>query len=229
MIFDILDALTFIRKNIPLAIPDKAIDTVEEYYNDFLHPTIVLNYFNDFLDDMQERIETQGKQPTFGEIALTYALAEYKKNVKERPKGSNTSPEIRMYQEFKDWLYKKPWCGSFVTWCCYMACKDLGWKRFFDQLTGAAVINLYKWGINHNCCFDARNGIPKPGDIFLMLSDNLRSGIHTGFVLEVQGNSIITIEGNYADRIARCKRPVHGAISFYLRLDKSVNTGKETL
>lgn len=215
MTVDIFDAISLIRKNIHLASPEYAINNVLEYYNDHLHPTIVVHMFTDYLEDLSEKLKV-----SIGETALTFALAEYKKNVKEIPKGSNTSPEIRMYQEIKQngYLYKQPWCGSFVTWCCLMATNELNRERFFEQSTGAAVINLYRWGHNNDMCHRAEDYIPQAGDIFLMLNDSCTQGIHTGFVYEFKGNHIITIEGNFNDRIARCKRPVTGAIKYYLSL-----------
>lgn len=77
------------------------------------------------------------------------------------------------------------WCAAFVGYCCWLAEFDAGPKS-----GRAAVRNWAKWAKTDN-----RLGFkPERGDLMYWLNKN-QTG-HIGFVVDVEGEWVTTIEGN---------------------------------
>lgn len=81
-----------------------------------------------------------------------------------------------------------PWCAMFVSWCCAKA----GVSTSVVPKT-ASVATFTSFAKSNNR-FHSRNGYtPQPGDIILYGG---AGDEHTGLVYGVEGNNVITIEGN---------------------------------
>lgn len=113
------------------------------------------------------------------EVAITQIGKE------EVPRGSNWGDTVKGYLHSVGIDFPASWCMAFVYWC-------------FEQSTNPNP--LFKTGgvlnqFNHNT--DKIVNDPVPGDVFIM---EFAHGLgHTGFVEEVLGDKIKTIEGNTND------------------------------
>ena len=85
------------------------------------------------------------------------------------------------------------WCQSFVYWCYSQAAKALGVANPLIQTGGV----LDHWERTHG----QKVKIPQTGDIFIM--DFGEGKGHTGFVKEIKGSMMITVEGNTNDANSR--------------------------
>lgn len=208
--YEIEDAQLMLYKKEFLANPSRVL---HEAQNKLIDPELIQV-------ELQKLFEEDQQQKTVKEIALGFAMAEYNAGAKEIPPGSNRGPWCEKYQEHKSWLKGAHWCGSFVTWCVLQATQKLDRPRLFEQHVGAAVINLFKWGLNKDLCHNANKYDPEPGDIFLILNNTLTRGVHTGFVKEFikEENKIITIEGNADNRVTSFRRLKADSIKYYLAL-----------
>lgn len=105
----------------------------------------------------------------------------------EMPKGSNWGETVKQYLDSVGIDFPASWCMAFVYWTVDKKAKEMGVKNPLIKTGGV----LRQWNeINPNY----KVKIPMPGDIFIM---DFGSGHgHTGFVKEVKGNRIETIEGN---------------------------------
>ena len=87
------------------------------------------------------------------------------------------------------------WCDAFVS-ACAIAC-------------GAVDIIGTEVGVPRHVDIFKKNGIwlgrakPPPGDVIVFDWDGNGSGDHIGYVYSVDGNYIITIEGNYNEEVAK--------------------------
>lgn len=119
--------------------------------------------------------------------------------VSEDPKGSNSGPVINKYLESVGLNPGYSWCMAFIYWCCKESNPN-------TQLVKTAGV-LSQWNeIPPEYKFDS----PLPGDIFIM--DFGGGHGHTGFVEDVQGDIIHTIEGNSNEDGSRegyevCRKP----------------------
>jgi len=94
------------------------------------------------------------------------------------------------------------WCDIFVDWCfVHIFGEELGRKMLYqpEKSAGAGCLysaNYYK----QNSAFHRTN--PRVGDqIFFSYSPGEYS--HTGIVVDVNGNTITTVEGNTSDSVGR--------------------------
>lgn len=93
-------------------------------------------------------------------------------------------------------VQNQPWCGTFVNWCFLNAFGTIGGQMTYGGSAAcAAQANLYK----NNGAFTQS---PLVGDQIFFYSGG---GInHTGIVVEVNGGTIRTVEGNYSDKVSLC-------------------------
>ena len=109
--------------------------------------------------------------------------------VEEIPKGSNWGQEVKKYLNSVGIDFPASWCMAFVYWCVEQTginplIKTGGVLRQWNEIDPARKFK-----------------VPQAGDIFIM---DFGKGLgHTGFVEEVQGNLIKTIEGNTNDTGSR--------------------------
>lgn len=110
--------------------------------------------------------------------------------VSESPKGSNSGPIVDKYLKSVGLAPGFSWCMAFVYWCC----KEANPNNILFRTGGV----LKQW---NKTAADHRHTVPLPGDIFVM---DFGGGLgHTGFVENVVGDTIQTIEGNSNDEGSR--------------------------
>lgn len=93
-------------------------------------------------------------------------------------------------------VQNQPWCCTFVNWCFLDAFGDIGAKMTYGGSAACAnQASLYR-------AHQAFKSTPELGDQIFFYSGG---GInHTGIVVEVSGNTIRTVEGNYSDKVSQC-------------------------
>ena len=126
---------------------------------------------------------------------LEAARVELRKGVKETPDGSNDSPDIARYRTAFPW--KMPvaaWCGYFVSYVTNQAGVPLG-----DRGEGIGAVDAIRdWGKRTGRW---RTRGPRPGDLWVK-----RNIGHVGIVERVTGSGIVSLDGNYDNRVARTFR-----------------------
>ena len=135
----------------------------------------------------------------------TLQIAETQLGLEEIPRGSNWGENVKKYLASVGIDFPASWCGGFIYWCVNGAAKELGLKNPLVKTGGV----LRQW---NEVSPKMKQSKPLRGDIFIM---DFGSGHgHTGFVTEVVGDRIMTIEGNSNDDGSRegyevCRKP-HG-------------------
>lgn len=129
--------------------------------------------------------------------ALRYAEAELRQGVCEEP-GNRGAPHSRYVQWFNAGLGPSPWCAFFVSWC---------WDNATDQnrqtpwANPGLVESVRGWARSEGKLVET----PRQGDLFGV------GGNHIGWVLHIEGTSIVTIEGNTSSGcVASNRRPLRG-------------------
>lgn len=117
-------------------------------------------------------------------------IAATQKGVKEV--GNNWGPTVKLYLKAAGVFSPAPWCAAFVTWCL----KTAGYTNKFPKYPASTL-----WWVN----FAKENKIfktskPQRGDLFVW---NIKGQGHIGFIAEVQGQYLRTIEGNTNDEGSR--------------------------
>jgi len=142
---------------------------------------------------------TQAFDPkaTLRELVIDIAASQI--GVVEQPRGSNRGPEVDVYIRttgLNPAQDSYPWCVCFLYWVFEPAAKVKGTVNPLPKTAG--VIALWNLGLHTEAQVvrkseaNARSVIP--GMIFLL---DLGGGKgHAGLVIEVDGDHIITIEGN---------------------------------
>ena len=103
--------------------------------------------------------------------------------------------------QFYGWdLQNQPWCDVFVDWCF---CQAFGLQKgaaMTYQTVGSGSAACSVSALYYRAA-GAYNSTPKAGDqIFFYVSGGIN---HTGIVEKVEGNNVVTIEGNTSDQVAR--------------------------
>lgn len=114
-------------------------------------------------------------------------------NVQEWPLKNNRGPGVKKYLNSVGLAEGYAWCMAFVYWCVQEVCQDYGVSNPLKKTAGV----LDQWNSREKL----RVKTPQPGDVFIM--DFGRGLGHTGIVVEVRGDSILTIEGNTNDEASR--------------------------
>ena len=142
---------------------------------------------------------TQALDPNASMRDLVIDIAASQIGVVEQPRGSNRGPEVDVYIRttgLNPAHDSFPWCVCFLYWVFGQAAKI---KRIENPLPKTAgVIALWNLGRHTEAQVvrksEANARTIEPGMIFML---NLGGGKgHAGLVIEVQGDHIITIEGN---------------------------------
>lgn len=117
--------------------------------------------------------------------------------------GDNQGPIVEKYTQGKD----VAWCAAFVSWTLKQAGKD---NRYL--LSARSYWEIYR---------SQRVQHPKPGDIICFYRGKLSGHLgHVGIVEQVEGDQIITIEGNrgnFPSKVARFKYKIgqiHNLLGF---------------
>lgn len=128
---------------------------------------------------------------TLAERSLQIALTN--EGVSEKPKGSNSGPEVNIYLRSVGLGPGYAWCMAFVYWCVSQAAKELDLVNPLIKTAGV----LRQWNETTLRKLPNRAAAVKPGDIFIMEFGHGTG--HTGFVEKVVGGLAYTIEGNTND------------------------------
>jgi hypothetical protein len=122
--------------------------------------------------------------------------------VREQPLGSNRGPEVDGYLAAAKAPLGSYWCMAFVYWCFARAAEDLKIPESFPQTAGC----LDAWSkvrasapariVTRQQAL-AQPSLVKPGLVFIL--DHGGGLGHTGFVREVAGGALRTVEGNSND------------------------------
>lgn len=100
-----------------------------------------------------------------------------------------------------------PWCAETVTVCQHEA----GNTAFQGSASCSQLVERYQDGTNGAWLGNPGAGGLEPGDEFFMGS---RGQDHTGLVESVDGDTVHSVEGNYADKVARVSRPATAFFGF---------------
>lgn len=111
------------------------------------------------------------------------------------------------YTKFGKWygLPTSDWCAMFVCWTVYQGFGD-AWT---DYISKSAIATLPRLCVQHGKADwvrtpDGENKMkPQPGDIWAV-----RNYGHTGMVYEVDGDTIVSIEGNHSNKVASVRRKI---------------------
>jgi len=106
--------------------------------------------------------------------------------------GANAGPKVNRYLATAGYYPGVAWCSAFVYYCIKMACYRKGVDNIPFVPEGRCGYCPYveQWARDMGVLYHN----PKRGDAILLCDDI--SAYHIGFVLEVNGNQVITIEGN---------------------------------
>jgi len=129
--------------------------------------------------------------------------------IAEKPKGSNSGPEVNQYLKSVGLGKGFPWCMAFVYWCVGKAATALEIKNPLIKTGGV----MLQWNATKLPKLTNNSKVVKPGDIFIMEFGHGTG--HTGFVEKIEGKTVYTVEGNTNDdgsregyEVARRKRPI---------------------
>lgn len=128
---------------------------------------------------------------TLADTSLNIALSQ--DQVCEKPKNSNSGPEVDAYLKSVGLKAGNPWCMAFVFWAVDQAAKQMEIKNPL-QKTGGVML---QWNTTKCRKLTNRDKGIKAGDIFIMQFAHGTG--HTGFVEKVVGGLVYTIEGNTND------------------------------
>lgn len=131
-------------------------------------------------------------------IKLTLDFASGEVGVMEKPRGSNSGPEVDEYLASVGLGPGFSWCAAFVYWCFKEAAKKLDVRNPVYKTAG--VLNHWNNTAGKKILSRDAFGNPalvKPGQVFIM---SYGGGLgHTGIVEKVNGGFLTTIEGNTND------------------------------
>lgn len=95
----------------------------------------------------------------------------------------------------------EPWCADFVSWAWRRAGVPIGW----GGLGSDYVPELAGWARLTGRWHAARKGYrPQPGDLVVYSAGGSSRG-HIGMVVNVRNGRMLTVEGNFRDRVMRRK------------------------
>ena len=145
--------------------------------------------------------------------AVLVAEAELLRGVREVPPGSNRGPDVEAYQvglygDGKNSLEGLRWCARFVRYCYERGAQEigeprpfLGWRRL-GKTSDSDLASASKW---EECARLRGSNVftsnVKFGDVGLFLDPN-----HVVLVVGRRGDMVVTIEGNFKDRVAMVVR-----------------------
>ncbi len=146
------------------------------------------------MDKALTPISPDGK--SLGELVVAYA----KQHLNQHPRevgGQNRGPWVRLYMnsnEGEQWA----WCAGFTCFCLKQACESM--KRTLPFKTTFSCDSLAAFAKDKRLFVDSNKA--GPGSFFLVRRTDT-DWTHTGIVLEVNNETIKTIEGNTNDEGSR--------------------------
>lgn len=172
--------------------------------------------FQSFIYEAQIQLENPATAGDFLSGVLAANL-----DTKEKPKGSNTSPEVNAYLKSVGLGPGYPWCAAFVYYIFDQLSKKLKIPNPLPKLAGvrnhwaAAPADLKITPAEVR----ANPKLLKPGQIFMQSRGDKALG-HTGIIVEVnpERGTFVTIEGNSKDKVSINTRRI-GDTSLFGYLD----------
>jgi hypothetical protein len=128
-------------------------------------------------------------------LFATLKIAFNEVGVKEVPSGSNRGPRVEEYLKSVHLGAGYPWCAAFVYWCVEQA--SAGLNRVNPLPRTGSCMSHWNQTKGEKITYQQVLENPKlikPGDIFIISRKGGKG--HTGFVYDILGSEIITIEGN---------------------------------
>jgi hypothetical protein len=123
---------------------------------------------------------------TLGEKAVE--LAKLRIGVHEA--STNWSPFIKIYLAFVGVFFPAPWCSAFASFVIHKAAASLGIKAKWPR--SGYVQSVVNWAIKNSYISTK----PCVGCAFVKYHPELKRYAHIGFIAEVNGNKVLTVEGN---------------------------------
>ncbi|MFB9951321.1 peptidoglycan-binding protein [Rhizobium puerariae] len=150
-----------------------------------------------------ESIYNYGGLPARGDLrSLVITIAASQIGVTERPIGSNRGPQVDEYIRaagLDPAQGNYPWCVCFLQWDFRKAAQTLGTPLTIPRTAGVHAL----WELGQRTANDvvragaAKPSAIRPGMIFLMDTGGGKG--HAGLVEAVEGDRLVTIEGNTND------------------------------
>lgn len=148
----------------------------------------------DLLDDDHEQYRALVAGSAVGQRMVQIGLSQ--RGVAESG-GTNRGVPFDRYVRPFGYRTPIPWCACFVSWCYW---QTTGVKPPWDN--PAYVGSVHNWARAHRKLVTA----PSQGDMFGLGDD------HMGMVAaRLRNGRILTIEGNWGDRVLSQQRPIAGA------------------
>lgn len=121
--------------------------------------------------------------------------------------GTNRGTIIAKFQLFiGKWMLGQPWCAAFATFCVWHAEDELKLPHTF--LSSASSSAIYAWAKKSGRLLahpvDGCVGLVKAGPH----ATKGKSHEHTFLVHTVKGNRVVTVEGNWKNRVMWFNRPI---------------------
>jgi hypothetical protein len=132
------------------------------------------------------------------DVALRIAAEQEARHVREVPRNSNRGPEVDRYLQRAQCPPGNAWCCAFVYWCIDEAARELGRKNPMVRTAGC-LDHWQRAADNGATRFTTARALGDlelihPGVIFIM--DHGGGFGHTGFVEQINGGLLTTLEGN---------------------------------
>jgi hypothetical protein len=162
---------------------------------------------------------------SLGCLALALSIAELDVGVREEPMGSNDGPRLRLYREHAVRNGRPldggpgPWCAYAASWAAFKAWAHLPSAPDVPHEWRASVAELVSDARASGTWHPAGDGYqPLPGDLAIFArghGDPTRGGEgHVGRVERLEGDVLVTIDGNVGDAWARVRRVFKLALGF---------------
>lgn len=139
-------------------------------------------------------------------VARRTAVRVALKEVGVRERRVNNAPRIVLYRHAvrgpgENPRLSEPWCADFVSWAWRRAGIPVGWGGLGTDY----VPELVGWARLTGRWHKARSGYrPKPGDLIVYRAGGSARG-HVGMVVNLRRGKLLTVEGNWRDRVMRRK------------------------
>ncbi|RKE57172.1 CHAP domain-containing protein [Sphingobacterium detergens] len=124
--------------------------------------------------------------------------------------GSNDGSKVEEYLAYTDLGKGHAWCAAFVSWCYSQAGHLVPRNAWSPALFPIA---------RRYTSQQIRAGSIRPADLFAIYNQRLGRINHVGIVRKIEGNWLLTIEGNVADRVLSKRRPRATVYAFSNWLD----------
>jgi hypothetical protein len=143
---------------------------------------------------------------TLGE--LTLEVAQSKIGEKEAT-GKNDGAFVEAVQDFvdgeSDFMRGQPWCAAFFSWCVYRAANRLAHTPRMPKFGSSTAI--FVWLSKNSLVLPA----PKVGSVGLVREkrkDSKKTHNHTFVVKAVEGDSVVSIDGNVKNQVSETKHKI---------------------